>query len=131
MGRRCLICDGAGDAKFRYRFKIVKEAAGIKLVKTPFQAPNANAFAEAWVATVRRECLNHLACFSLCHLDYIVQAYTKFYNEARPHQRMGNRVLRFDDDPPPRSRHSIGLLGTIGCRSRLGGLLKHYYRQAA
>ena len=46
-GPRFLICDG--DSKFRYRFKIVMEAAGAKLIKTPYQAPNANAHSERFV----------------------------------------------------------------------------------
>ena len=94
-------------------------------------SPNANAFAEAWIATVRRECLNHLACFSLRHLDHIVQVYTTFYNDLRPHQRMGNRVLRFNDGQHPVPRPSTRSFANIGCQSQLGGLLKHYYRTAA
>jgi hypothetical protein len=50
-GRRFLVCDR--DSEFRYRFKIVLEAAGIKLVKTPYQAPNANAHAERFVRSIK------------------------------------------------------------------------------
>ena len=119
------------DTKFTKAFDQLMKTASIQIVKSPVQAPNANAFAEAWIATVRRECLNHLACFSLRHLDHIVQAYSKFYNDHRPHQRMGNRVLRFNDGQYPVSRSSTRPLVNIGCRSRLGGLLKHYYHTAA
>ena len=107
--------------------------AGIRIVKSPVQAPNANAFAEAWVASVKRECLNYFWCFSLRHLEHIVHRYVGYYNEHRPHQRLGNRVLRFPHEPPPRLRSQPNdrPVGRIGCRSELGGLLKHYYCRAA
>ena len=90
---------------------------------------NANAFAESWIATVRRECLNHFACFSLQHVDHIVQTFVDYYNEHRPHQGIGNLTLEQTG-----SLEEVGRLepiGRIGCRSKLGGLIKHYYRQAA
>ncbi len=63
---RFLICDG--DARFRYRFKLVLEATGMEIIKTPFQAPNANAHAERFVRSVRQECLHRLIVFGEGHL---------------------------------------------------------------
>ena len=119
------------DTKFTKAFDQLLKTGSIEIVKSPVQAPNSNAFAEAWVATVRRECLNHFVCFSRRHLDHIVQVYTKFYNDLCPPQRMGNRVLYFNDSQHPVSQPSTRPLANIGCPSQLGGLLKHYCRQAA
>ena len=82
------------DTKFTAAFDCLMQSAGIQAIKTPVCAPNANAFAESWIATVRRECLDHFLCFSRRHLDYILWEYVGFYNELRPHQGMGNRPLR-------------------------------------
>ena len=119
------------DSKFPGSFDRLMDTAGIQIVKSPVQAPNANAFAEAWVASVKRECLNYFWCFSLRHLEHIVHRYSRFYYEHRPHQRLGNRVLRFPHEPLPKSQSRDGPTGRIGCRSGLGGLLKHYCRCAA
>ncbi|MEM8736951.1 MAG: integrase core domain-containing protein [Planctomycetota bacterium] len=119
------------DTKFTKAFDQLMGAAEIKVVKSPIQAPNANAFAEAWVATVRRECLDYFACFSRRHLGHILHIYTRFYNERRPHQRVGNRVLELGDQLQLNEGETDGPIGRIGCHSELGGLLKHYYRQAA
>lgn len=97
------------------------------MVKTPVRAPNANAFAESWVATVKRECLDHFACFSLGHLDHIAQCYVDFYNEDRPHEGAGNRPLSEGLPPVPDPTDPP----SVHCYQRLGGLLKTYYCKAA
>jgi putative transposase len=56
------------------------------MVLTPPQAPNTNAFAERWIRTVREECLNHLLIFGERHLRRVLQGYSAYYNNARPHQ---------------------------------------------
>lgn len=80
---------------------------------------------------MKRECLDWFLCFSLKHLDFIVQAYARFYNERRPHQSKGNRVLTSagNTDPPPLLTDEP--IGRIRCQQELGGLLKHYTREAA
>ncbi len=95
-------------------------------------APNANAYAESWIASIRRECVGHFWCFGLGHLDRLVKTYVDYYNRHRPHQGLGNRALqesatqlRLTIEP---SQESVG---SIACRSELGGILKHYYRCAA
>ena len=80
------------------------------------QAPNANAFAEAWIASLRRECLDYFLCFSRSHLDHIVETYTRFYNEHRPHQGVGNRVLDAGDLVLQLAQRPESL-GRIGCHS--------------
>ena len=90
-GRRFLISDG--DTNFRYRFKIVMEAAGIKLMKTPYQAPNANAHAERFVRSIRQECLSRLILFGEGHLRRVIGEYLAHYNLERNHQGIGNELI--------------------------------------
>ena len=94
-------------------------------------APNANAYAESWVATLKRECLGYFVCFSLRHVDYIVQKFVDYYNGYRPHQSLGNRVVGSTDKPKLSLAQETHSVASIGCQSELGGLLKHYYRRAA
>ena len=131
-GLQASYCLHDRDTKFTKGFDGLLASAGIKAIKTPVMAPNANAFVESWVASIKRECLSHFMCFSRSHLDHIVDTYTRFYNEHRPHQSLENRILSFEreeeqsiDKPHP------AVLGCIGCQLELGGLLKHYYRKAA
>jgi putative transposase len=118
-GRRFMICDGA--ANFRYRFKIVMEEAGIKLVKTPYQAPNANAHAERFIRSIKDECLNRMILFGEAHLRRTIDEFLVHYNHERNHQGIGNELID--------ARADAGA-GPVECTERLGGLLK-FYRRAA
>ncbi len=117
------------DVKFSKAFDehFHRDDGGV--IKTPYQAPIANCFAESWIGSLKRECLNHFFCFSLRQLDHIVQAYAHYYNEYRPHQGLGNRTLGARKNALPLDSNIQA--GTIRRRQWLGGLLKHYYRQAA
>jgi len=119
------------DGKFSEGFDAIIESAGARIVKTPTRAPNANAFSESWIGHMKRECLDWFLCFSLKHMDFIVQTYVRFYNEHRPHQSKGNRVLTFTGDTASSPDMSGEPLGRIRCQQELGGLLKHYTREAA
>ncbi len=116
------------DTKFSKAFDEYFRSDDGGVVKTPYQAPIANCFAESWIGSIKRECLNHFFCFSLRQLDHIVQTYAHYYNEYRPHQGLGNKPLSDQKDPSLTSKTQTG---TIRRRQWLGGLLKHYYRQAA
>ncbi len=113
------------DTKFTHLFDDFFDHHGIDVIRTPVQAPNANAFAESWVATIKRECLNYFVCFSVRHLDHIAQEFVRFYNQDRPHQGVGNRPLGFQF-----RAHRGPEQGSITCRQSLGGLLKTYRRAA-
>ncbi len=116
------------DTKFTKAFDehFRRDDGGI--VRTPVQSPIANCYAESWIGSLKRECLNHFFCFSLRQLDHIVQTYTEYYNEYRPHQGLANRPPGVSRDPPALPENDPG---SILCRRWLGGLLKHYYRKAA
>ena len=82
--KRFLIHDR--DGKFTKAFATVFATEGIEAIWTPFRAPNANAFAERWVRSVRNESLDHLLIFSEGHLRRVLTEYVVYYNTARPHQ---------------------------------------------
>jgi putative transposase len=120
------------DTKFSSGFDQVFQNASIRRLRTPLLAPDANAFAEAWIGAIKRECLNHFLCFSLGHLDHIAQEYARFFNTHRPHQGLGNRTVAQAATRPPEDCLSMGTpdRGRIHCQRFLGGLLRHYYRAA-
>ena len=119
------------DTKFTRSFDHLLNSAGVRIVKSPVMAPNANAFAESWIASLKRECLNHFMCFSLRHTDHILQKFVSYYNEHRPHQGIGNQSLNGLSIEQSEESGQLGPIGQIGCQSELGGLLKHYYRRVA
>ncbi len=110
------------DARFWGRFASIMEDSGARHLKIPRRSPNCNAYCESWVASVKRECLDHFMCFGENHLDHIIQEYAEFYNCHRPHQGRGNEPLtRLAQQRNP---------GEVVCHSQLGGLLKRYFRAA-
>jgi putative transposase len=118
--------------QFPFAFDRLWEEAKVQPLRTPPVAPNANAFAEAWIGSIKRECLDYFLCFSLGHLDYLGQKYVQYHNYHRPHQGLGNRTVPEAATGSPRKR-SLNMkndVGRVRCRRFLGGLLRHYYRAA-
>jgi putative transposase len=74
------------DAKFAAAFDARFAAPGIRTVRTPIRAPNANAHAERWVGGVRRECLDRLLIIGRRQLEHVLSTYVRHYNCARPHR---------------------------------------------
>ena len=118
------------DSKFAASFNALFEAAGARIVRSPVQSPIANCFAESWIGTLKRECLNHFFCFSLRHIDHIVQTFVNYYNALRPHQSLGNVPLSRRGMPPPDAAVN-GDIGPVHRHTFLGGLLNHSERKAA
>jgi putative transposase len=83
-GPRYLIRDR--DKKYGGLFSAVARSTGIKELKTPVQAPRANAFCERLVGSLKRECLNHMLILNRQQLQQTVSEYVDFYNHLRPHQ---------------------------------------------
>ena len=81
------------DAKFTTGFDTVFTSTGIRVIKTPVQAPRANAHAERFVGTVRRECLDQLLIVGQAHLRRVLADFQNHYNDHRPHQS-GSSGLR-------------------------------------
>ena len=113
-----LICDN--DKKFPFAFEHVLAGEGVRVIHTPLQAPKANAYAERWVGSARRECLDWLIIGGRLHLERVLDEYVDHYNSERPH-----RGLQLH--PPNGQLQGVGA-GAIRCRSRLGGLLREYSR---
>jgi putative transposase len=115
------------DSKFTGAFDEIFRSAGIKIVRTPIQAPQANAFAERFVGTVRRECLNWILIAGRRQLERVLHTYVDHYNGHRPHRGLGL--------VPPQPRSALRLAARadplrIRRRDRLGGLI-HEYSAAA
>lgn len=119
------------DTKFAAAFDQLLAAASFRVVKSPVMAPNANASAESWIATVKRECFDYFACFGLGHIDHLVQAYAGYYNRHRPHQGLDNRVLSQSGEPALKLAQENRPVASIGRRSEPDGLLKSYYCRSA
>jgi transposase InsO family protein len=89
------------DAKFTAAFDAVFTAAGIRVVVTPPRSPRANAHAERFVGTLRRECLDHLLIYGQRHLRSILDEYEHHYNAHRPHQARTLRPPLYEPDQWP------------------------------
>lgn len=111
------------DSTFAPAFDAVFQAADVRVIHTPFRAPNANAYAERWIRTVREECLDRLFILSEGHLHRVLREYVDYYNQARPHQGLQQQV---PIPLPPASAQ-----GAIRCRDVLGGILHDYHREVA
>jgi putative transposase len=113
------------DSKFSRAFDDVFQSEGVEIIRTPFRAPQANAYAERWVGTVRRDCLDWLLISSRKQLERVLRAYVDHYNTHRPHRSLGLRPptpgLRLVGSSPPDRVHR---------RDRLGGLIHEYARAA-
>jgi transposase InsO family protein len=115
------------DAKFCRGFDDVFCSEGAEIICTPVQAPNANAYAERWIRTVRAECLDWLLTVGRGHLEQVLRVYVGHYNRHRPHRALG---LQAPDVPAEPSAISEDRPGAVRRRHLLGGLL-HEYRRAA
>jgi len=80
------------DTKFTASFDEVFRSEGIRIIKTPVRAPRANAFAERFVGTARRECLDRILIFGRRHLEQVLAEYIAHYNEHRPHRALDQRA---------------------------------------
>ena len=115
-----LICDN--DKKFPFASERVLAGGGVRVIRTPLQAPKANAFAERWVGSARRECLDWLIIGGRSHLERVLDEYVDHYNSERPH-----RGLQLH--PPNGRLRGVNATGEISCRARLGGLIREYSRR--
>ena len=110
------------DTKFVSAFDTVFQATGAHIIRTPFRAPNANAYAERWVRTVRHECLNKLLIVNQAHLRRVLSEYVVYYNSARPHQGLQQQL--------PIPSPSLNRDGPVFSYPVLSGLIHDYYRAA-
>jgi transposase InsO family protein len=111
------------DTQFTRLFDNVFRSVGMDIVRTPFRAPQANAYAERWIRSARQECLDHILILNERHLHHVLKEYVAFYNASRPHQGINQRT------PIPIMRPNK--TGSVARRDVLGGIVNDYYRLAA
>ena len=117
------------DTKFSRAFDGIVQSEGISIIRTPVRAPNANAYAERWVGSVRRECLDRMLILGRRQLEHVLRVYVRHFNQQRPHRAL---ELRPPDncegiDSPPTA---MARTPQIRRRDLLGGLV-HEYELAA
>ena len=117
---RVLVCDG--DRKWSQTVLQFLNTAGVRVVRTPFQAPNCNAYAERFVRSIKEECLNRVVPLGERHLRHTIAEFVAHYHGERNHQGIGNELIvrALESHPERRVRR----------RQRLGGMLNFYYRAA-
>jgi putative transposase len=124
QGPRYLIRDN--DSKYGRLFARVASGTGIEVLRTPYGAPKANAICERFLGSVRRECLDHFLILSERHLHRLMKEYGEYFNHARPHQGLGQRIpcRPLPGAEPSGSEQAIS-------RPVLGGLHHDYQWRAA
>ena len=111
-------------AKFTVAFDTVFAGADIRTIRTPVRAPRANAIAERWIGTLRRECLDHLLITGPRHLGLVLREYLEHCNTHRPHRSLDQHPPT-GHTPPPSNANVRPLR-----RDRLGGLVHEYVQVA-
>ena len=98
--------------------------ADIRILRCPVRTPRANAIAERFIGTLRRECLDHLIITGPRHLKQVLHEFIEHYNTHRPHRSLDQRPPAGPTPPP--SGATIQPLR----RDRLGGLVHEYVQVA-
>jgi integrase-like protein len=115
-----LICDR--DRKWSCDVRRRLRQAGIRVVLMPERAPNANAYAERFVRSIKEECLDRMIPLGERHFRRAVAEFVEHYHRERNHQGLGNRLIA--------GSPVIDQAGRVRRRPRLGGLLNFYQRAA-
>jgi len=115
-----LICDR--DRKWSRGVLEFVEHEGVRIIRTPFRAPNCNAYAERFVRSIKEECLERVIVFGERHLRRTIAEFVAHYHAERNHQGIGNELI----DPFERADGQ----GRVRRRQRIGGILNYYYRAA-
>ncbi len=113
------------DTKFTSVFDAVFASEAIRILRTPARAPRANAIAERWIGTVRRELLDRILILNRRHLEAALAEYVAHFNDHRPHRAL-HHAAPLRPLPQPTSPPTLCLQR----RDRLGGLI-HEYAQVA
>jgi len=114
------------DTKFTDSFRAIVRSSQVEPLKLPARSPNLNAYAERWIRSVKEESLSKLILFGEASLRRTLREYLTHHHTERNHQGKDN-VLLF----PAATKAMNRVDGSVGCKERLGGLLKYYHREAA
>jgi len=107
-------------SKYTEAFDTVFESEDINIIRTPYRAPNANAFAERFVRSIREEVLDKVLIINEAHLRRVLIEFLDYYNRRRPHQGL--------DQQSPIERPEPLTEGLIRRRPVLGGIINDYFR---
>lgn len=121
LPHHCPIMDR--DPVFTQEFRRRLARAGIEPIRLPRRSPNLNAFVERFNRSIQEECLDRVIPLGEAHLRELVREYVAHYQEERPHQGLSSRLIAAATDARG--------CGPLARCQRLGGLLNHYYREAA
>lgn len=110
--KKLLIRDG--DKKYPAKFDEIFKIHNTRVKKLPYRSPNLNPYAESFVSLISRECLDKFFIFGKEHFEYLTRVWLDYYNTQRPHSGLDNSTI---------------VDGPVKCESRLGGVIKHYYRE--
>ena len=111
------------DSKFTTAFDAVFAGADFRIIRSPIRAPRANAIAERFIGTLRRECLDHLLITGPRHLAAVLREYVEHYDAHRPHrslrQQPPNRLTPLPTTATvrPLRRDRLAASSTSTCRS--------------
>jgi len=114
------------DRKFGLHFARVATTSGIKVLRTPYRMPRANAICERFLGSVRRECLDHFLILHEKQLHRLLKAYVLYFNQARPHQGIQQQL----PEPPVPALALQNQDDKVISVAILGGL-HHDYRRVA
>ena len=120
VGHRVLICDR--DRKWSGAVRRRFGEASLRVVVTPERAPNANAYAERFVRSIKEECLDRMIPIGERHFRHAVAEYVEHYHQERNHQGLDNRLIA--------GTPVIDMTSRVRRRPRLGGLLNFCERAA-
>jgi putative transposase len=113
------------DTKFTAASDAVFTAAAMRIIRTPVRAPRANAIAERWISSARRECLDRMLITGERHLRLVLSEYVDHYNVHRPHRTLCPSPPAGRERPP-----AMGPNVRVLRRDRLGGLIREYAQVA-
>ncbi len=105
-------------SKFRDRI----DGLGLEQIRTAFRSPWQNGFAERWIASLRRDCLDHVIAINERQLRQVIRSYVDYYHEDRTH-------LGLAKDAPEERPVEPREMGEVVAISRVGGLHHRYSRE--
>ena len=123
------------DTKYVASFDEVFRSEGAQILRSPYRTPNANAYAERFVRTVRAECLDHLLIVNVHHLERVLRIHVNHYNLQRPHQGISQEIPAARPLPvvvPSEPRLDVSQLSHrphrqgVRRHDRLGGIIHEY-----
>ncbi len=107
------------DSKFTDAFDTVFASEGVRILRTPVRTPRANAIAERWIGTVRRELLDRMLIVNRRHLEAVLAEYVAYFNHHRPHRALHQAApLRPWAGCARGGLSRSAAVGTAGCRRR-------------